>query len=259
MAHSLHKKRPLYPINSLFTQRPQMLKKCIALGTFAFTAATGTVNAASIFIDFNGSQNGALIANFYNGGTDSFGNAGANYGVTFNEGATVRIDYGKTYLTNVTSMSVRDGFMDGLTFQYGTLGGSPGNADMYDFAVRLDTHIDPSYYQRLNNTYFNDCTRYAGGYCMFTGGFARVYDDATAYTVSFVTPPDAGGNDIRGIGVDTITFGIAPIIGPGSNIPANSRVGNDPYLAQVPEPTTTALFGLGLLATLAATRRRKGR
>lgn len=94
---------------------------------------------------------------------------------------------------------------------------------------------------------------------MFRGGFARVYDDATAYTVNFVTPPDAGGNDIRGIGVDTITFGIAPITGPGSNVPANSLVGNDPYLAQVPEPTTTALFGLGLLATLAATRRRKAR
>lgn len=93
---------------------------------------------------------------------------------------------------------------------------------------------------------------------MFTGGFGKVYDDATAYTVSFVTPPDASGNDIRSIGVGTITFGIAPITGPGSNIPANSLVGNDPYLAQVPEPTTTALFGLGLLATLAATRRRKG-
>lgn len=234
-----------------------MLKKCIALGTFALATAAGTANAASIFIDFNGSQNGALIGNFYNGGTDSFGNAGTNYGVTFNEGATVRIDYGKTYLTNVTSMSVRDGFMEGLTFQYGTLGGSPNNADMYDFAVRLDTHIDPSYYQTLENTYFNDCTRYAGGYCSFNGGFGRVYDDATAYTVNFVTPPGAGGNDIRGIGVDTITFGVTPITGPGSNIPANSRVGNDPYLAQVPEPATIALFGLGLLATLVATRRKK--
>jgi len=234
-----------------------MLKKCIALGTFALTTAAGAVNAASIFIDFNGSQNGALIGNFYNGGTDSFGNAGTDYGVTFNEGATVRIDYGKTYLTNVFSMSVRDGFKEGLTFQYGTLGGSPNNADMYDFAVRLDTHPDPSYYQTLNNTYFNDCTRYAGGYCMFAGGFGRVYDDATAHTVTFVTPPGAGGNDIRGIGVDTITFGVSPITGPGRNIPANSFVGNDPYLAQVPEPTSTALFGLGLLATLVTTRRKK--
>lgn len=232
-----------------------MLKKFITLGTFALGTIAGAASAAPMFLNFDGSQSGALIGDFYNGGTDSFGNRGINYGVTFNQGATVRIDYGKTYLTNVTSISVRDGFTGGLTFQYATQGGDPNN-DSYDFRVNLDTHLDQSYSQVLGATYLTNCTKYAGGYCFFSGGFGRAYD-ATAREVTFtgqmINLADGFGN----IALDTVTFGIVPVTGPNGNIPPNSYVGNDPLLSQVPEPTTTALFGLGLLAAFSAARRKK--
>lgn len=42
--------------------------------------------SASILIDFNGVGNGAAVNDYYNGGTDSLGNTGINYGIRFSGG-----------------------------------------------------------------------------------------------------------------------------------------------------------------------------
>jgi hypothetical protein len=49
----------------------------------AFLASNAS---ASIEIDFNGVGNGAAVNDYYNGGTDSLGNIGINYGIHFNGG-----------------------------------------------------------------------------------------------------------------------------------------------------------------------------
>lgn len=45
--------------------------------------------SASILIDFNGVGNGAAVNDYYNGGTDSLGNTGINYGIRFTGGTVI--------------------------------------------------------------------------------------------------------------------------------------------------------------------------
>lgn len=50
----------------------------------AVVYSTGaTASTSVIYLDFEGIGDGANIQDFYNGGTDSYGNSGSNYGVTF--------------------------------------------------------------------------------------------------------------------------------------------------------------------------------
>lgn len=233
-----------------------MKRKALALAC-AFLAGNAV---AAPFLNFDGSADGALIRNFYNGGTDSLGNTGFDYGITFGSNATVRVDYGRTYLTNIGQINVAGGFTDGLTFLYSTFsskGTSPSNADRQDFAIVLDTYVDRGDWQVLGNTYNMACDAYPNTYCNFGGGFARVYDGLTASRVSFAAPP-YGGNPLLDIALDSITFNTIipnpPLLGlKGSFI-------GDAVSSEVPEPSTIALLGLGLLG-FAASRRKlaKGR
>ncbi len=50
-------------------------------------AVTLNASAAVVTLDFEGIGSGAMINGFYNGGTDSQGNAGVNYGVAFGASA----------------------------------------------------------------------------------------------------------------------------------------------------------------------------
>ena len=69
--------------------------------TLCFIASAVAVFApgsakAFVLLDYEGIGNGAYINNFYNGGTDSQGNSGINYGVTFSQSALglIAIDAG---------------------------------------------------------------------------------------------------------------------------------------------------------------------
>jgi hypothetical protein len=63
--------------------------------TTAFTVAPKS-QAATIVLDFEGVGNGAQVLDFYNGGTDSAGNSGTNYGINFSADARAFtfLDYG---------------------------------------------------------------------------------------------------------------------------------------------------------------------
>src|SRR5690606_29252649 len=54
--------------------------------------AAGGAQAAPIVLDFEGVANLVLVNDFYNGGTDSEGNSGTNYGIGFTSTATAAID-----------------------------------------------------------------------------------------------------------------------------------------------------------------------
>jgi hypothetical protein len=235
-----------------------MFKKAFTLSALSMALFAGSANA-SIFLDFEGSTNGALVQNFYNGGTDSAGNVGANYGVTFNQGATVRVDNGRTYLSDVTSISVAGGFELGTTFLFSTYnsrGTNPNTADMSDISARLDTDPDRSYWQILGNTYLTSCDAYPDTYCRFVAGFATVREADSANTISFGPAPWSSTTFAR-VAIDSLTIGVYPGTFPNfQNLPAPTFIG-DTANAEVAEPATVAMLGLGLFGIAAARRRKK--
>jgi hypothetical protein len=72
--------------------KPLVLALCLTLPL--------AVGASPVLLDFDGSTNGAFVNDFYNGGTDSIGGVGANYGVAFSANAQVIAD-GATSGSNI--------------------------------------------------------------------------------------------------------------------------------------------------------------
>jgi len=112
-----------------------MSKTLFALGAAAIAAVAGSASADVYTLTFEGVGDLAEVANFYNGGTDSLGNAGPNYGVEFAQGSLGLIDAdvggsgnianepsGQTVLFFLTAqaavMNVPAGFNDGFAVKY---------------------------------------------------------------------------------------------------------------------------------------------
>lgn len=107
------------------------LKLMSATATLAVFAS---MQANAIVLDFEGVGNTASINGFYNGGTDSLGNSGTNYGISFNSDALGLIDSdaGGTgniggepspdtvmfFLSGSSIMDVAAGFDTGFSFFY---------------------------------------------------------------------------------------------------------------------------------------------
>ena len=68
------------------------MKKLNSLLLTGCLMATGPVAASVIVLDFEGAGNGAQLLNYYNGGTDSLGNSGTNYGIAFGSNALSLVD-----------------------------------------------------------------------------------------------------------------------------------------------------------------------
>lgn len=220
-----------------------------ALAAAAFVVA-GSASAATIVLDFEGvnasyPSSYANVAGFYNGGTSSDGTTGTNYGIEFTDNAlaiclnTPGIGCSNTSRGGLapgsekgalfwldgpaTYMNVAAGFDTGFSFYYAAPN-TPGSVSVYDglngtgtLLATLDLGLTPS-----------TCgAEYGAAYCPFVAsgiGFSGI-----AKSVSF-----AGSANF--IVFDDVTFGsITP---------------------DVPEPTTYALFGLGLAGLALATRRR---
>jgi hypothetical protein len=105
--------------------------------------------AATITLDFEGIGNLSQVGNFYNGGTDSTGNSGTNYGISFGSAALGIIDSDapggtgniggepspSTVLfflgSNAATMNVAAGFDTGFSFFYSAIS-NPGFINVYD-------------------------------------------------------------------------------------------------------------------------------
>lgn len=229
----------------------------IAMSAAISCAFVNNFAHSAIFLDFNGSANGAFIQDFYNGGTDSFGNRGINYGVTFASGSQVRMDFGRTYLTlpSTNVFSLGNGFTNDVTFLYSEFVTQPFNANFAergDFSARLDTAADPGDWQVLGNAYYAKCDAYLNTYCVFQAGFARNYYGGLSTTLTFGPPPySMGGTPGLQFAIDSITIGANLNGGPPyAGLPQASFIGD--FRASVPEPATAALLGLGLLGFVAS-------
>jgi len=97
----------------------------VIIGYLFFSSITSSFGA--VIIDFDSVQQGATVDSFYNGGTDSAGNAGQNLGVDFTPGDWITISgYGQTSQPNFSysasgagQVNIAGGFTDVFSFTYG--------------------------------------------------------------------------------------------------------------------------------------------
>lgn len=214
---------------------PKFLAAIFSLGLFA------TAHAAPIVLGFEGVGDLASVNDFYNGGTDSAGNSGTNYGINFSTTSLGIIDsdaggsgnFGNESSPNTilfflsgsaATMNVAAGFDNGFSFFYSSSG--TGFVNVYDGLNATGNLLTTINLSRNIDGCVGDPN---GTFCQFNP--IGVSFLGTARSVDF-------GGAADQIGFDDVTLGSATAGG------------------TVPEPATIALFGLALVG-LAASRRKK--
>jgi len=208
----------------------------LAVGLFYAAPAS----AAVIVLDFEGAGDEAQLLNFYNGGTDSQGNSGVNYGIQFGSNALSIIDVdagGTGNIANEPSPSTVLFFLTGTAI----LNFAPGFDTGFSFFYTSSTAATVNVFDGLNatGTLIGTITLAAQFNQNCVGDPNGSFCNWTPIGVSFLgiaRSIDFGGT-VNQTAYDNITFGSAT---PGDN---------------VAEPATLTLLGLGL-AGLAFWRRR---
>lgn len=209
----------------------------------------GGAYAVPFTLDFEGVGDQAQIQDFYNGGTDSDGNSGTNYGVGFGDNALGVIDRDAGgngnfaneptpdtimfFLAGSSILNYSPGFDTGFSFYYTTSRAASVTVwDQENAGGSLLGQID-----LVANYTANSCTGDPSGqFCNFDVG--NVTFSGTAKSIDF-------SGTANQVGFDNITFG-----SDDPNVP-----GDDTPTTVVPEPSTLVLLGLGLIG-VSVTRRR---
>ena len=200
-------------------------------------AASGFAQANVIVLDFEGVGDQANINDFYNGGTDSMGNSGTDYGIGFgsNTLGIIDADAGGTgnfanepsadtvmfFLTGTAVLNYSAGFDTGFSFFYSS--STVASVFVYD---GLDATGNLLATLDLSAQGFDNCSGDPNGqFCNWSPVGASFA--GTAYSIDF-------GGTVNQIGYDDITFGSA------------TAGGGDDDPTPVPAPAGLALLGLGL-------------
>ncbi len=220
-----------------------MKKALIAMTMAQAMTFAPSASAQAIVLDFEGLGSGAAINSFYSGGTDSQGNSGINYGISFGANALAIRESAPAanfsgepsaetimfFLTGSSVLNYGPGFDTGFSFFYSTVSAA-AQVRVYDglnasgnllgtiSLAALGAGPDP----------LNVFSNWEIGSLSFAG---------TARSIDF-------GGTVNQVGFDNITFG--------------SVDPNLPTVPAIPEPSTYALLLAGLGATTLFARRRRG-
>lgn len=202
-----------------------MKRTAIALA-FALLAGSASAN---VLLDFNNVGSGASVNDFYNGGTDSLGNAGVNYGIHFSGGTVTngRISGPFTITFDANADLLR------LDLQAARTG--EGGYMVYSTRYGTDFNFrDPTINPNCNSQAACDARH------MVYIPNDQLFSDRLLFEPGMGVYKITLDNYLT----DNLLFTSATWNGPAS----------DPVTAAVPEPTTLALLGLGALGLI---RRRK--
>ena len=194
--------------------------------------------------------NNVFIENFYNGGTSSIGTSGPNYGISFPDNALLiclntigtscsntsrggqgdpNSQLGALFFLTGSSTYLNDpaGFTTGFSFNY-TAVNVGGSIQVYSGLNGTGTLLASL---TLPTTTSGPCESYGAGFCPFFP--IGVTFAGTAESINF-------GGTANQIVFDDVTFG-SPTPGPGPS---------------VPEPSSLAIFGSGMVGLAGLLRRR---
>lgn len=199
------------------------LRMAALCGFISLVSASAT--AGPITLTFEGVGNEAAVNDFYNGGTDSAGNSGTNYGVSFSKTSLAVIDAdagGTGNIANEPSPNTALFFLDSNS---ATLNYAAGFTTGFSFFYTSSTDATVNVWSDLNATgillgqitvsaQFNDgCTGDpSGGYCNWTA--AGVSFAGVAKSIDF-------GGTANETAYDNITFGSDKPGDPGVPEPAS--------------------------------------
>lgn len=200
--------------------------------------------AQVIVLDFEGAGNSAQLLGFYNGGADSRGLSGTNYGIQFGSNALALRDKdvgGSGNFANEPSPDTVMFFMTGSAI----LNYEPGFDTGFSFFYSAKYAASVRVYDNLNGSgnllasidllpqYTENCTGDpTGTYCNWTPIGASF--DGIAKSVDF-------GGTVLHTGYDNVTFGS---VIPGG---AEQKFALQTLAMPLPEPATWALLTLGLM------------
>lgn len=212
-----------------------MKRSFLAVG-LSVLGTIGIAPAAVISLDFEGAGSQANLEEFYNGGTDSAGNSGTNYNISFGSN-TLALKEGDPaanfalapsgdtimfFLTGTAILNYAAGFETGFSFWYTTVGFA-GSVEVYDDLNATGNLLGSINLAALGTgpSPGNPFSNWAIGSLPFSG---------IAKSINF-------GGTVNQVGYDNITFGST-----------NPDTG-------VPEPATVALIATALVGLAVARRR----
>jgi hypothetical protein len=192
-----------------------------AVTALVVSVSISTAQAAPIVLDFEGAGDGARILEFYNGGTDSYGNFGSSKGVSFGPNALSLTTgnfndnpSGRTimfFLSGSAMLNYAAGFTTGFSFYYSSSTSALINIwDGLNGTGNLLASLNLAAQSSLN------CANPNTTYCNWTAVGANFL--GTARSIDF-------GGGVNAIGYDDITFGSATAGDTGNEVSAPATLG----------------------------------
>jgi len=215
-----------------------LIKSVLAAAGLAASMAPA-IAANPIVLDFEGIGSNSSINGFYNGGTDSSGHSGVNYGVQFGTNALALTEDDPSanfsgepskktvmfFLSGTAILNYAPGFDTGFSFYFSTVSFT-GSVKVYDGLNATGTLLGNISLPALGfgPDPANPFSNWSVGSLAFSG---------LAKSIDF-------GGTVNQVAYDNITFGSTVPVVPG-----------------VPEPSTYALMALGLAGIGFVARRRR--
>lgn len=198
------------------------MKAVLAIGLgCALAAMNGMANAAVTTLTFEGVGNQASVNDFYNGGTDSAGNSGTNYGINFSAASLGLIDSDAGGTGNFANEPSASTVLFFLTGSAATMNVAAGFDTGFSFFYSGFQDSFVNVYSGLNSTgtllaTIGLPTNFNNGSCVGDPTGQACHWDPIGVTFTGIAHSVDFGGAANQVGFDNITLGSAT---PGSATP----------------------------------------